>query len=92
MEPQQQTQTKDHGKNVSFDIAVNGTAEIWTHKTMSYEQAVKLAFPDGQHGGNIRYSVSWTKPDGQEGSLRPGQQPVDVVNEMKFDVRNTDKS
>ena len=89
---QQQVQTKDHGKGTSFDITVNGTEEVWTHKTMNYEQAVKLAFPNGQQGGNIKYNVSWTKPDGQEGSLRPGQQPVDVVDGMSFDVRNTDKS
>lgn len=89
---QQQVQTKDHGKGTSFDITVNGTPEVWIHKTMNYEQAVKLAFPNGPQGGNIKYNVSWTKPDGQEGSLRPSQQPVDVVDGMSFDVRNTDKS
>lgn len=72
-------------------IFVNGTAEAWPHRKISYEQAVKLAFPHGPTGGNIRYSVSWTKPDGQEGSLRHGQS-VAVVEEMMFDVRNTDKS
>lgn len=72
-------------------IFVNGTPEAWTHRKISYEQAVKLAFPDGATGGNIRYSVSWTKPDGQEGSLRPGHSVV-VVEGMIFDVRNTDKS
>jgi hypothetical protein len=75
----------------SFDISVNGTAEVWKEKKINYEQAVKLAFPHGPTGGDIRYSVSWTKPDGQEGSLRPGQS-VDVVEGMIFDVRNTDKS
>ncbi|MBB4383264.1 multiubiquitin domain-containing protein [Bradyrhizobium sp. SBR1B] len=72
-------------------IFVNGTPEAWPHRKISYEQAVKLAFPHGPTGGNIRYSVSWTKPDGQEGSLRQGQS-VAVVEEMMFDVRNTDKS
>lgn len=81
----------DHGKD-HFHIVVNGVAEDWPHKKMNYEQAVKLAFPDGPHGGDIRYNVSWTKPDGQEGSLRPSSPPVDVVNDMIFDVRNTDKS
>lgn len=72
-------------------IFVNGTPEAWPHRKISYEQAVKLAFPHGATGGDIRYSVSWTKPDGQEGSLRPGHSVV-VVEEMIFDVRNTDKS
>ena len=76
---------------ISFDIAVNGAAEVWNQKKINYEQAVKLAFPHGPMGGDIRSSVSWTKPDGQEGSLRPGQS-VDVVEGMIFDVRNTDKS
>jgi len=81
----------DHGKP-DFQIVVNGVSEEWPHKNMNYEQAVKLAFPSAPHGGDIRYNVSWTKPDGQEGSLRPSSRPVDVVNEMIFDVRNTDKS
>lgn len=78
-------------KDKDFEIFVNGTPEKWEHKKINYEQVVKLAFPDGPNGGNIRYSVTWTYPDGTEGSLRPGGQ-VDVINEMKFDVRNTDKS
>lgn len=83
---------QDHGKGKpSFDITVNGTPETWEHPKMNYQQAVHLAFPDGPFGGDVRYSVSWTKPDGQEGSIRQGQL-VDVVNGMAFDVRNTDKS
>ena len=62
----------DHHKT-TIDISVNGEAEMWKEKKINYEQAVKLAFPHGPTGGDIRYSVSWTKPDGQEGSLRPGQ-------------------
>lgn len=77
---------------VTFHISVNGVAATWDHEKMNYEQAVKLAFPDGPTGGNIRYNVTWTKPDGQEGSLRPGSKPVDVVEGMSLDVRNTDKS
>ena len=80
-----------HPHEATFDIAVNGVAEIWHHRRMTYEDAVKLAFPNGPTGGDIRYSVSWTKPDGQEGALRPGQS-VEVVEGMSFDVRNTDKS
>lgn len=72
-------------------IFVNGTEEEWTPPQMTYAQAIKLAFPNGTPGGDIRYTVSWTKPDGQEGALREGQH-VDVVDGMIFDVRNTDKS
>ncbi len=76
---------------VTFDITINGVAEVWHRRRMTYEEAVKLAFPHGPTGGDIRYSVSWTKPDGQEGALRLGQS-VEVVEGMNFDVRNTDKS
>lgn len=82
----------DEKNDKEVTIFVNGTSEKWEHKTINYEQIVKLAFPNGPHGGNIRYSVTWTKPDGTEGSLRPGSGPIDVINNMKFDVRNTDKS
>ena len=80
-----------HPGEVTFHIAVNGTAETWHHRKINYEQVVKLAFPNGSTGNEVRYSVSWTKPDGQEGSLRPGQS-VEVVEGMIFDVRNTYKS
>lgn len=76
----------------TFHIYVNGEPTEWHQPKMNYEQAVRLAFPDGPTGGQIRYNVSWTKPNGQEGSLRPGQPPVDVEDGMRFDVRNTDKS
>jgi hypothetical protein len=76
---------------VTFHIIVNGTPDEWHHHRISYEQVVRIAFPNGQSGGDIRYSVTWTLPDGQEGSLRRGQH-VRVIEGMMFDVRNTDKS
>lgn len=82
---------KNKGHKDEFTIHVNGTPEVWEHKKITFEQIVKLAFPNGPFGGDVRYNVSWTLPDGQEGSLRQGES-VDVINEMSFDVRNTDKS
>ena len=37
------------------------------HPQISYEQLVKLAFPEGPFEGQVRYSITWTKPDGSEG-------------------------
>lgn len=85
-------QDKEGKGKSSFEIVVNGVSEQWPHKKINYEQVVKLAFPDGPTGGNVRYSVTWTTPDGREGSLRPGSGNLDVVDGMIFDVRNTDKS
>jgi hypothetical protein len=79
----------DH--EITFHIFVNGTPDEWHHHKISYEEVVQLAFPKGPHGGDVRYSVSWTRPDGEEGSLRPDH-ATHVVEGMSFDVRNTDKS
>jgi hypothetical protein len=90
-EPEASQTEKHHPHEVSLHIAVNGEAKVWHHRKISYDDVVKLAFPGGPTGGDVRYSVSWTKPDGQEGSLRPGHS-THVVEGMMFDVRNTDKS
>lgn len=72
-------------------IYVNTDPVDWVRPQVSYEELVKLAFPDGPFDGNVRYSVTWTKPDGSEGAVLRGGK-VRVVEGMKFDVRNTDKS
>jgi hypothetical protein len=72
-------------------IYVNTDPFEWTRRKISYDEVIKLAFPNGPFGGDIRYSVMWTKPDGEEGALRSGQS-VKVVNKMAFDVANPDKS
>jgi hypothetical protein len=78
-------------KELTFHIAVNGVAEEWHKKKITYEEVVKLAFPHGPTGPNVRYSVTWTMPHGEEGSMRPGDF-VTVEDKMLFNVRNTDKS
>jgi hypothetical protein len=72
-------------------IFVNTDPVTWNRPQISYDELVKLAFPDGPFDGNVRYSITWTKPDGSEGAVLKGGK-VKVVDGMKFDVRNTDKS
>lgn len=72
-------------------IYVNTDPVVWDRPQISYDDLVKLAFPDGPVDGNVRFSITWTKPDGSEGALLKGGK-VKVVEGMKFDVRNTDKS
>jgi hypothetical protein len=72
-------------------IYVNTEAVVWNRPQISYDELVKLAFPDGPVNGNVRYTITWTKPDGSEGAVLKGGK-VKVVDGMKFDVRNTDKS
>ncbi len=72
-------------------IYVNTEPVAWDRPQISYDELVKLAFPAGPFDGNVRYSITWTKPDGTEGAVLKGGK-VKVVDGMKFDVRNTDKS
>lgn len=78
----------EHG---SVTIYVNTDAFVWERSQISYDELVKLAFPNGPFEGNVRYSITWTRPDGSEGAVLKGGR-VKVVDGMKFDVRNTDKS
>ena len=72
-------------------IYVNTDPVVWNRPQITYDELVKLAFPDGPFDGNVRYSITWTTPDGSEGAVLKGGK-VKVVDGMKFDVRNTDKS
>ena len=72
-------------------IYVNTDPVVWDRPQISYDELVKLAFPQGPFDGNVRYSITWAKPDGSEGALLKGGN-IKVVDGMKFDVRNTDKS
>jgi Multiubiquitin len=72
-------------------IYVNTDPVVWDRPQICYDELVKLAFPDGPFDDNVRYSITWTKPDGSEGAVLKGGK-VKVVDGMKFDVRNTDKS
>ncbi len=76
-----------------FTIYVNGQAKTVPTKTVTYEQIVKLAFPNPITGPNIIYTVGYE--DGPHknpsGSLMPGEK-VHVKDGMIFDVTPTDKS
>lgn len=81
------------GKLKVYDIIVNGQQKTVMTKTVSYEEIVKLAFPDPIIGPNIIYTVGYE--DGPHhnpsGSLMPGGK-VKVKDGMIFDVTPTDKS
>jgi hypothetical protein len=80
-----------HSSPSKVTIFVNTDPFPWDRRKITYDEVVKLAFPNGPFGPDVKYAVMWTKPDGQEGALRVGQS-VTVVNDMAFDVRNADKS
>jgi len=81
------------GKPKTYTIYVNGQEKTVATKTVTYEQIVKLAFPNPIIGQNIIYTVGYE--DGPHknpsGSLMPGGK-VYVKDGMIFDVTPTDKS
>ena len=81
------------GKPKVYHIIVNGQKKAVTAKTVSYEEIVKLAFPNPITGPNIIYTVGYEDGPHQNpsGSLMPGGK-VKVKDGMIFDVTPTDKS
>ncbi|WP_107040013.1 multiubiquitin domain-containing protein [Brumimicrobium mesophilum] len=80
------------GQNKEYQIFVNGTPEEWTGKEISFEQVVKLAFPNASFESSKGYSVVYKKAEnGKEGSL-VFEDSVKVKSEMEFDVYPTNRS
>jgi hypothetical protein len=76
-----------------FIIIVNGQQKTVTTKTVTFEEIVRLAFPNPPSGQNILFTVGYE--DGPHanpsGSLLPGGK-VKVKDGMIFNVTPTDKS
>lgn len=81
------------GKPGVYHIFVNGQKKTVTTKTVTYEEIVKLAFPNPITGPNIICTVGYEDGPHQNpsGSLMPGG-TVKVKDGMIFDVTPTDKS
>lgn len=81
------------GKPKIYRIIVNGQQKTVAAKIISYEEIVRLAFPNPIVGPNIIYTVGYE--DGPHhnsaGSLMPGGK-IRVKDGMIFDVTATDKS
>lgn len=73
-------------------IFVNTVAHKVAKDDISYEDVVKLAYPDGHAGQNPGYTVLYEKAHGnKDGSLGPGQS-VKAKDGMIFDVTPTNLS
>jgi hypothetical protein len=77
----------------SDTIVVNGRPHPWGEKEISFEQVVALAYPNPPQGGNIEYTVSYRRAQGNkpDGTLKAGES-VKVKVGMIFDVTATDLS
>ncbi len=75
--------------NKVHEIFVNGKPREFEGNTISYDQVVRLAFPEGPF--DIIYTVAYVNLHGQDGTLAPGQS-THVHERMEFRVRKTNRS
>ena len=79
----------------SFTIVVNAQKKEWNGKEISYDEVVRLAFPEPPPAGVvITYTVEYERGEGHkpEGSLVQGGPPAKVKEGMIFSVTETGRS
>ena len=79
------------GQNKTFSIIVNGRPREVTDHKLTYLQVVQLAFPGEQPSEGIIYTVTFSNPHGNDGSLVEGKDVV-IKDGIIFNVDRTDKS
>jgi hypothetical protein len=71
------------------DIVVNGKLRQFQGAQITYEEVIRLAYPEGPF--DILYTVAYTNPNGQDGTLAPGQKTA-VHKDIEFRIRKTNRS
>ena len=79
------------GQNKAITIIVNGRQREVTGKMISYEEVVRLAFPDDPANQDNDFTVAYANPHGKDGELVAGQD-VHVKEGMVFNVTKTNRS
>lgn len=79
------------GQNKVHIIIVNTRPKEVTGQKISYLDVVHLAYPDGQPDANTAYTVSYSKPHGEDGILANGDE-VHISEGMAFNVIKTIRS
>lgn len=89
----EQAATQAHATR-GFTIVVNGTTAVVEDDLVSYEQVVRIAFPDITDP-NVLFSVAYRKasgPRGGTGNLGPGGSVQVKKNGTSFSVTATTRS
>lgn len=74
----------------TYKIAVNGVEKTVDHDVLTYDEVVRLEFP--QPNPTTIYSVTFEKAkEPKEGELLPGQS-VEIKENTEFDVDDTGRS
>ena len=85
--------SKDVDEFMPVTIIVNGRPKTWSERKISYEQVVKLAFPNYIENEAIVYTVTYTNgPKRNEESSMVKGDVVFVKNQMIFNVTPTNRS
>lgn len=79
------------GQNKTHIIIVNGRPREVIGQKISYEEVVKLAFPDDVANQDTDYTVTYANPHGKDGTLVAGQE-TNVKEGMVFNVTKTNRS
>lgn len=79
----------DHGQ--PFEIFINAESFEIRQKELTFRELCLLAFPDGQFGENVAWTVTYSDPHGPEGSMVDGD-TIKVKKGMVFNVGRSDKS
>jgi hypothetical protein len=77
------------GQNKSYAIVVNGKQRTVTEHRISYDQVIRLAFPEGPF--DVVFTVAYANPNGKDGTLASGQD-TPVHEGMSFNVVKTNRS
>lgn len=77
------------GHNKPTQITVNGDPFTVTQQFITYEEVVRLAFPNGPF--DVPYSVDYATEHGPDGTLTKGQR-TKVHKEMAFNVVKSNRS
>ncbi len=88
--PNQHAAASDqHGQ--PFEIIINAERIDVTAKELTYRELCLLAFPDGQFGDNVAWTVTYSDPHGPEGSMVDGDS-IKIKKGTVFNVGRSDKS
>ncbi len=79
------------GQDKTVTIIVNGRQREVTGKTISYEEIVRLAFPNEPSNQDVDFTVAYANPHGKDGELVAGQD-VYVKEGMVFNATKTNRS
>lgn len=79
------------GQQKTVSITINGRPREVIGKSASYQEIVKLAFPDDPSNQDIDFTIAYANPHGKDGELVAGQE-VHLKEGMVFNVTKTNRS